>query len=174
MTGVLEAEFLYLQDEDIIKQLTDFDDSMGSWITNIVFLLNNRNGLRRGHNSAITTGLASLPISTQNSQIEFVFQCMRTIGTLTDTLEYARKHRYLLKTSSRNQSKTHFLYLRATRNWRSGYQGWYQTRSTSKRRYSRNHQNLSTETESDLSPIWRRKKFLRLSEHSIRSSVKRR
>ena len=47
----------------------------------------------------ITTGLASLPISTQNSQIEFVFQRMRTKGTWTDTLEYARKHRYLFKTN---------------------------------------------------------------------------
>ena len=99
LTGVLETEFLDLQDENIIKQLTDFDDSLGSWITNSVFLLSNRNGLRRGNNSAITAGFASLPISNQNAQVEYVFQRMRTIGTWTDALEYARKHRYLLKTN---------------------------------------------------------------------------
>ena len=98
LTGVLEAKLLDLLDENIIKQLTDFDDSMGSWITNSIFLLNNRNGLQRDHNPALTTGLACLPISTPNSQIELVFQHMRTIGTLTDTLEYARKHRDMLKT----------------------------------------------------------------------------
>ena len=98
LTGVLETEFLDLQDEDIIKQLTDSDDSMGSWIINSVFLLNNRKGLQRGYNSALTTGLACLPISTQSSQIKVVFQRMGTIGTWTDTLEYARKHRDLFKT----------------------------------------------------------------------------
>ena len=44
LTGVLEAEFLDLGDKDIIKQINGFDDSMGSWITNSIFLLNTRNG----------------------------------------------------------------------------------------------------------------------------------
>ena len=91
------ANFLNLWDEDIIKQMNEFDDSMGSWISNSIFLLNNRNGLQKSYNSALTSGLACLPISTQTSQIELVFQLMRTIGTWTDTLECARKHYDLFK-----------------------------------------------------------------------------
>ena len=33
MTGLLEAEFLNLRDEDLIKQISDFIDSMGAWIS---------------------------------------------------------------------------------------------------------------------------------------------
>ena len=65
-----------------------------------------------------------------------------------------------------NWSKPHFLHRRATRNWRSVYRGWYQTRLILKRRYSRNHWNgrdnrlqSVPETESDLSSFWRTKTF---------------
>ena len=68
--------------------------------------------------------------------------------------------------SSWNRRKPHFLHWRTTRIRRSGNQGWHQTRTTSKRRNSWNTEmeektgfSLSTETESDLSPICRTKNF---------------